>query len=197
MFGKLLKNDLKAQYHSMSAIFFAIVIIAVGGEFVALFAKSDLGRRLYQEIALVEEEHVTHYESLMDGNATWLEMLLWHEYAECYLYWSCYKTETNRCIKALWEQNLEMEIVHLHKAAELLKKYEGKEWQEVIPCGEFPEPLSLHENIDYVRGVLKNTVQYTGDKEGYTRVEELGEDADFLSGKKSPTPRRISSLRIT
>lgn len=44
MFGKLLKNDLKAQYHSMSAIFFAIVIIAVGGEFVALFAKSDLGK---------------------------------------------------------------------------------------------------------------------------------------------------------
>ena len=44
MFGKLLKNDLKAQFHSMSAIFFAIVIIAVGGEFVALFAKSDLGK---------------------------------------------------------------------------------------------------------------------------------------------------------
>lgn len=46
MFGKLLKNDLKAQFHSMSAIFFAIVIVAVGGEFVALFAKSDIGKIL-------------------------------------------------------------------------------------------------------------------------------------------------------
>ena len=32
---------------------------------VTNFAKSDLGRRLYQEIAMVEEEHVTQYESLM------------------------------------------------------------------------------------------------------------------------------------
>ena len=56
-------------------------------------ANSEMSRKLYQEIALVEEEHVTQYESLMDSNATWLEMLLWHEYCECYLYWSCYSTE--------------------------------------------------------------------------------------------------------
>ena len=83
-------------------------------------ASNDLARRLYEEIALVEEEHVTQYEDLMDANSTWLEMLLWHEYVECYLYWSCYMTETDGCIKALWEENLAMEIGHLHKAAELL-----------------------------------------------------------------------------
>ena len=44
---------------------------------VTNFACTDMGRKLYQEIALVEEEHVTHYESLMDPNATWLEMLLY------------------------------------------------------------------------------------------------------------------------
>ena len=90
------------------------------------FANNDLARRLYEEIALVEEEHVTQYEALMDANASWLEMLLWHEYVECYLYWSAYMTETDGCIKALWEENLAMEIAHLHKAAELLKKYEKK-----------------------------------------------------------------------
>lgn len=112
---------------------------------VANFALTDMGRRLYEEIALVEEEHVTQYEDLTDSTATWLEMLLWHEYNECYLYWSCYMTETDRYIKELWEENFAMEISHLHKAAELLKKYEGKDWQEVIGDGEFPEPLSLHE----------------------------------------------------
>jgi hypothetical protein len=91
---------------------------------VTNFARSDIGRRLYQEIALVEEEHVTQYESLMDSTATWLEMLLWHEYCECYLYWSCYMTEIDPYIKALWEENLSFEIAHLHKAAELLKKYQ-------------------------------------------------------------------------
>ncbi|MBQ8407149.1 MAG: hypothetical protein IJY38_04440, partial [Clostridia bacterium] len=126
------------------------------------FAANDMARRLYEEIALVEEEHVTQYGSLMDANATWLEMLLWHEYVECYLYWSCYQTETDAYIKDLWEENLAMEIAHLHKAAELLKKYEKKEWQEVIPDGKFPAPLSLHENIDYVRRILGSTVQFTG-----------------------------------
>lgn len=144
------------------------------------FACSDLGRRLYQEIALVEEEHVTHYESLMDPNATWLEMLLWHEYCECYLYWSCYKTETDPCIKLLWEENYEMELAHLHKAADLLKKYEGKDWQEVIKDGTFPEPLSLHENIEYVRKILNDTVQYTTARDCYTRIKDLPDNADFF-----------------
>ena len=147
---------------------------------VTNFASSDIGRKLYQEIALVEEEHVTQYESLMDPNATWLEMLLWHEYVECYLYWSCYKTETDAYIKALWEENLAMEISHLHKAAELLKKYEKKDWQEVIKDPEFPAPLSLHENIDYVRKILESTVQYTSKKENYRRLEDLPADDDFF-----------------
>lgn len=151
-------------------------------------ATDDMSRRLYQEIALVEEEHVTQYESLMDSSATWLEMLLWHEYTECYLYWSCYMTETDRRIKKLWEENLEIEIGHLHKAAELLKKYEGKEWQQVIPDGNFPAPLSLHENIDYVRCILKNTVQFTGCREDYKKVCELNEDADFFRYQKIIAP---------
>ena len=147
---------------------------------ITSFATNDLARKLYQEIALVEEEHVTQYGALMDANATWLEMLLWHEYVECYLYWSCYMTETNPYVKTLWEQNLEMEISHLHKAVELLKKYDKKDWCEVIPDGDFPAPLSLHENIEYVRNILGTTVQFTGDREDYTKLEDLPKDADFF-----------------
>ena len=155
---------------------------------VTAFACSDIGRRLYQEIALVEEEHVTQYESLMDPNATWLEMLLWHEYCECYLYWSCYMTETDARIKKFWEQNLDFEIAHLHKAADLLKKYEHKDWCEVIKDGEFPAPISLHENIDYVRKILGETVQYTSVKEGYKKVKDLPKDADFFRFQEITNP---------
>ena len=155
---------------------------------VTNFAKSDLGRRLYQEIALVEEEHVTHYESLMDGNATWLEMLLWHEYCECYLYWSCYATETDGYIKNLWEENLSFEISHLHRAVDLLKKYENKDWQEVIPCGDFPAPISLHENIDYVRKILDDTVQFTTDRDNYVKIKDLPNDADFFKFQNITNP---------
>ena len=143
-------------------------------------ATNDMARRLYQEIALVEEEHVTHYEALMDAEATWFEMLLWHEYTECYLYWSCYMTETDGRIKAFWEENLAMEIAQLHTAAELLKKYEKKDWQEVIPDGKFPAPLTLHENIEYVRDILGTTVQFTSVREDYEKVDDLPSDADFF-----------------
>jgi hypothetical protein len=155
---------------------------------VTNFACSEMGRKLYQEIALVEEEHVTQYESLMDSNATWLEMLLWHEYCECYLYWSCYKTETDARIKKFWEQNLDFEISHLQKAVELLKKYEKKDWQEVIPDGNFPAPICLHENIDYVRKILGETVQYTSDREKYVKVKNLPDDADFFRFQETINP---------
>ncbi len=46
MFGKLLKNELKAQWHSMSAIFFAIIVIAVAGELLAIFSSSQIGKVL-------------------------------------------------------------------------------------------------------------------------------------------------------
>ena len=151
-------------------------------------ATNDAARRLYEEIALVEEEHVTQYESLMDSSATWLEMLLWHEYVECYLYWSCFMTETEPYIKAIWEEHLDMEISHLHKAAQLLEKYEGKHWQQVIPDGRFPAPISLHENIGYVRNVLKNTVQFTSVREGYENLDNLPDNADFFKYQKIIIP---------
>lgn len=96
------------------------------------FYQSDRGRSLYQEIALIEEQHVSHYGSLLDTRLTWLENLLNHEYTECYLYYSCYEDETDENIKKIWEQHFYQEVAHLHQAAQLLKKYENKEWQQVI-----------------------------------------------------------------
>ena len=165
---------------------------------VTNLVKSDLARKLYMEIAQVEEEHVTQYESLMDAGATWLEMLLWHEYTECYLYWSCYLTETDSYVKSIWEEHLQMEIAHLHKANELLEKYENKTWEEVIPDGEFPEPISLHENIEYVRNILNNTVQFTGDFEDYEKVENLPKNANFFQYQNiiNPTPEIVPSHTV-
>ena len=55
----------------------------------------ETGRRLYQEIGMVEEQHVSQYGSLLDPRLTWLENLLVHQYVECWLYWSCAETETD------------------------------------------------------------------------------------------------------
>lgn len=146
---------------------------------LSTYYTSDRGRKLYEEIALVEEEHVTQYESLIDPNMTWLESALWHEYVECYLYYSCYETETDKTIKKLWEQYLEFEMGHLQKTAELLTRYEKKEWRQMIPDGAFPKPVSLHSNFDYIRQVIKDSVDLTSDREDYTRIADLGRDANY------------------
>lgn len=145
------------------------------------FYETDLGRRLYQEIAMVEEQHVTQYGSLMDVHEGMLECWLNHEYTECYLYYSCWKDETDKKIKKLWEQCLLQEITHLHIAADALKQYGKKEWQQVIPDGNFPELLHFSPQPEYVRSVLANTVQNTGRREGYINVNELSSDSDFFN----------------
>lgn len=148
---------------------------------VSGFYENSVGRRLYQEIGLIEEQHVSLYESLKDPNCTWLESLLMHEYTECYLYYSCYEDERNPRVKEVWERLFEEETAHLHKAAELLGAYENKTWQQVIPDGEFPELLKFHDNIDYIRSVIANTVTNTSVLEEYPPVDKLPDNADFFA----------------
>ena len=147
---------------------------------IANIHKSEMGRKLYSEIAMIEEQHVTEYGSLLDTNCTWLENWVMHEYTECYLYYSCFIDETDEEIKAIYEQMYYEECGHLQKAAELLEKYEGKEWKCLFPCGgDFPELLRFDGNIDYVREVIESTVTFTKDREGYIDTKELGDKSDF------------------
>ena len=141
---------------------------------------NDAGRALYREIGMIEEQHVTQYGSLMDVNCSWLENLLMHQYTECYLYWSCHETETDPAIKRFWAQMLEIEIAHLHEAARLLEKYEGKQHQQAVGEGTFLPPLKLESNIDHVRAVLSGSVQFTADREAYKPLEQLAQGADFF-----------------
>ncbi|MBR4419737.1 MAG: hypothetical protein IKT32_02545, partial [Clostridia bacterium] len=151
---------------------------------IAGFYKTQLGRELYAEIGMVEEDHVTQYGSLIDTKATLFECLLMHEFTECYLYYSMYHDESDENIKKIWEMLCEQEISHLHLAVELLNKYDNKSWEEVIPDGTFPDLLSLHENKDYVRKVLAKTVTLTGNREEYIEVCKLADNADFFKYQK-------------
>lgn len=144
------------------------------------YEKSDLGRRLYQEIGMIEEEHVSQYESLKDTNATWLEDLLMHEYTECYLYYSCMQTECDPMIRCIWEQFLVLEIAHLHKAKDMLWKYEHKDWMQVIPCGDFPQILALRPNVDYVREIIRTTTGNTQKEECVVPIMTLPSNDRFF-----------------
>ena len=145
----------------------------IGNRFI-----EPLARGLYAEIALIEEQHVSQYESLIDPGESWFEMLVHHEYNEVYLYHSFAAQETDERIKALWELHLEMELGQLQVACGLMRRYEGREPEELLPAA-LPQPVLFQENKDYVRTVLAETVDLTAD--GFDLVDVSDAPARYLA----------------
>jgi hypothetical protein len=87
---------------------------------VAGFYHNDAGRKLFSEIAMIEEQHVTGYGSLRDPSSSWFECWVMHEYTECYLYYSCYEDESDERIKKIWLEHFEQELNHLKIASDML-----------------------------------------------------------------------------
>ena len=162
---------------------------------VANLYHSPLGRKLYSEIAMIEEQHVTGYGSLIDPNCTWLESWVMHEYTECYLYYSCYMDESDSYIKSIWLKHYEEELTHLQIATETLLKYEGKSFEQLFRCGaDFPDLLKLKSNKNYIREVIK-TVRNTGYREMVVALKDLPNDANFFKYQKqvNSSPEKVAS----
>ncbi|MFP4517524.1 MAG: hypothetical protein ACLFNV_12090 [Desulfovibrionales bacterium] len=142
-------------------------------------ADTMLGRGLYQEIAMVEEQHVTHYESLIDPTQSWFMRNVMHHYTEAYLYWCFMNDEVDRNIKIHWERHLDMEIGHLKAAAEIMKKHEGKDPEESLP-NSFPDPFVFRSNVDYVRNILAEQTDWSADGTNFLPVTDLPENHRYF-----------------
>ena len=116
-----------------------------------------LARQLYAEIASVEEQHVTQYESMLDPSETWIEQWVLHEANECYNYYSCVESETNPRIKAIWERFLDYELGHFHAACAAFQKWEQRDPAEII-TRPFDSPIELKSQRDFYRQVLVDEV---------------------------------------
>ena len=135
-----------------------------------------IARGLYAEISEVEQEHVTHYESLLDPLDSWIAMWLFHKYNECWLYWSMHQQESDNRIKSLWELHLNQELGQLQVVADIMRRYEGREAAELLPPSLPEKPLTFEDNKAYVRQVLEATVELRPDGRGYAFASELPDD---------------------
>ncbi len=157
--------------------------------------EDEVARGLYQEIAMIEEQHVSHYESLMDPRISWYERLLLHEYTECYMYYSCLQYETENRVKSYWESCLEDEIGHLHMAADLFKEKENRDPAEIIP-DDFPELVKFQPNKEYVREILQNQLTLTGDGANYTQTSELPDDHRYFDFQNKVNQDGVPSQQV-
>jgi hypothetical protein len=119
-------------------------------------------RMLYAEIASIEEQHVTQYESLIDPRESALEKWLLHEAGEAYNYWSCVEFEDDRRIRAIWERMLEYELGHVQAVARLFEDHERRDAQEVLDR-KIREPIVYESHRDFVREVLRAEVNLGAD----------------------------------
>ncbi len=121
-----------------------------------------LGRRLFQELSLVEEQHATLISSLIDPKLTELEWLVLSQYAECYMYYSLCLIEQDSYIHDIWQEMYDIELFHLATASKLLEQHQSTVWQQLVPEGDFPNTIEWKEDNDTLRTNLTENVNLTG-----------------------------------
>jgi rubrerythrin len=157
------EDELRVPYDATNAAFLtklhALTIVA--GEYqthdyymnIGPLFSDPVARQLYAEIASVEEQHVTQYESMLDPKETWIEQWVLHEATEVYNYYSCLEQETSHQVRAIWERFLDYELGHFHLACDMLKKFEKRDPQEIV-TSDFQSPLEFRSQREFVRKVL-------------------------------------------
>src|ERR671912_864827 len=160
-------DDLRAHYEKNAAEpltkLHAVTIMAAENQthdyymtIGPMFA-DPVARQLYAEIASIEEQHTTQYESIMDPNETPLEKWMMHEAMEVYNYLGCMQYETNPRIKEIWTRFVDYELGHLHMVMELFKEIERRDPAELLPQ-TLPEPIDYQSHRQFVRETLNAEV---------------------------------------
>lgn len=162
--------------------------IVAGEQQTELFYKShgfmyadDLARKIYAEIAEIEEQHVTQYGLLGDPRETMLEKLTMMQLCEAYLYHSCAQSENNPRIKEVWEKFMRMEMTHFQACAKLLEKYEGRDIRDVVKA-DVIEPLVIFEpNKEYINDVIEEQLDLSPHNMEFKRIRDLPDDWSSFS----------------
>lgn len=144
------------------------------------FFADPVARQLYAEIASIEEQHTTQYESIVDPDETWIEKWLLHEAMEVYNYWSCLQQESNSYVKGIWERFLDYELGQLHYVEEVMKEIEGRDPHELLP-EKLPDPIKFESQRTFVRETLDREVNLRAS--GAKFIDASEEAADSPSVK--------------
>jgi hypothetical protein len=101
----------------------------------------------------------------------------------------------------LWELHLAMEIEHLRIACEMLRDVDGIEAESFLPAGGMAEPLTFEPNKEYVRDVLRRTIEWTSWDAQFVPVTDLPPDHRYFDYQRKvnaggvPTEQVIDERR--
>jgi hypothetical protein len=106
--------------------------------------------------------------------------------------------ESDPRVKAVWELHLQMELAHLQQACELLRRFDGREPEQIVGSTGLPEPLTFEPNKAYLRHLLATQIDLTTLGAGYVR--EAHQRFEWMQeqlhgGEKPPSEQVIDAHR--
>ncbi|MEN2977729.1 hypothetical protein P7L78_02175 (plasmid) [Tistrella bauzanensis] len=149
-----------------------------------------LARATYLEIAQIEEQHVTHYESILDPTVGWFENLVLHQYHECWMYYSFMQDEIDPRVKAIYELHLAMEIEHLRVACELMRKVEKRDPEALLPQ-DIGQTVAFKENKAFIRDVLARQVDLTSKDSAFVPVADLPDNDRYFKWNRTVNAKGV------
>ncbi len=142
--------------------------------------QEPIARATYAEIGEIEEQHVSHYESILDPAASWFENLVMHQWNECWLYWSFMQDEPDAHARQIYELHLNMELEHLRIACKLMREVEKRDPESILPQPAFERPMTFESNKAYLREILRAQEDLTAKNSDFVPVSTLPEDDRYF-----------------
>jgi hypothetical protein len=180
------EDDLRRPYDRKTAkpISKLHALTLTGGEFQTEDYYMNIGpqfadpvaRQLYAEISAIEEQHVTHYGSMLDPNESPIEKWMLTQAMEVYNYYSCAQSESNPRVREIWNRFVDYELGQLHASMELFKNIEKRDPAEVLPSS-LPEPIDYKSHREFVRKTLAREVDLRAIDSRFVDKSEEGPDS--------------------
>jgi predicted metal-dependent hydrolase len=100
--------------------------------------------------------------------------------------------ESDPKVKAIWELHLNMELEHLHIAADLMRRHDGRDPAEVL-APELPNVLAFEPNKGYLRELIATQLDLTTLGTGYVREahERFEVMQEAIHGGEAPPSDRV------
>jgi hemerythrin superfamily protein len=159
--------------------------------------ENPMARKLYTEIAEIEQQHVSQYENCGDPTETPLEKLTLMQLNEAYLYYSNAQTEVDDRIRAIWEQLAQEEIAHFQMCADLLQKAEGRDIHEVLGSDVVSPPIVFEPNKEYVNQVLETQVDLRPHNKEFVPKSKLPKGWPSFAYMKQVNSGEVASEMVT
>ena len=141
-------------------------------------AVDPLSRSLFAEMALIEEQHATQYESLWDPRRAPLDNLLLRARALGYAYYSLRAMETNDALRRIWSAHLE-EVQSDARAVSSLLPEGAAQGEE-----PFPPPFLFGDTAALARALMPRQATLTMLEDSLVPAGQLPGDCRYFAWQR-------------